>query len=153
MLFSFSINGFAQSSFIGEQSFVYPDGMPFGSLKHLVGLSMGNLPEDVIETDDLFRAPLFSYAIKFGLPKNFLIDASINTNIVTFQFALGGKWNYRIDRFSFAPGYDLAFFYGQLKRFGFNSSVTGWINYPNLTVGYAFNNFTISVKGELIVCN
>lgn len=45
--------------------------LAFVSLKHLIGLSMGNLTEDVIVTDDLFRAPLFSYAVKFGLPKKF----------------------------------------------------------------------------------
>jgi len=151
MLSSFKLNGLAQSNIIGEESFVYPTGIPTGTFKNLVGLSLANLPEDVIETDDLFRAPLFSYSVKFGLPKNFLIDASVNTNFITFQFTLGGKWIYSIDKFSFAPGYDLAYFFGQLNHFGFNSKVNGWINYPNLTVGYAFNDFTLSVKGELIL--
>jgi hypothetical protein len=122
-----------------------------GQFKNIIGLSMASLPEDVIESDDIFYAPLFSYSIRLGLPENFLIEASVNSNLITYHLSLGAKWTYTANNFSFAPGYDIAFWFGGLKHFGFNSKVRGWIHYPNLTFGYEFNKFTISVKGELIL--
>jgi len=125
--------------------------MTSGQFKNIIGLSMANLPEDVIESDDIFYAPLFAYYMRLGLPENFLVEASVNSNLITYHLSLGAKWTYPIDKFSFAPGYDVAFWFGGLRHFGFNSKVRGWIHYPNLTFGYEFNKFTISVKGELIL--
>ncbi|MCH7962566.1 MAG: hypothetical protein IH852_01360 [Bacteroidetes bacterium] len=135
----------------GTQSFLYPQRMQSGNLKYFAGMSLANLPEDVIESDDLFRAPLFKFNMLYGIPHNFLIDGSLNTNLITWQFSIGAKWNYVFDKFSFALGYDVAYMFGGLRQFGFDSSIKGWINYPNLAIGYKFKKFTISVKGELIL--
>lgn len=135
----------------GTQSFLYPQRMQSGNLKYFAGMSLANLPEDVIESDDLFRAPLFKFNMLYGIPHNFLIDGSLNTNLITWQFSIGAKWNYVFDKLSFALGYDVAYMFGGLRQFGFDSSIKGWINYPNLAIGYKFKEFTISVKGELIL--
>jgi hypothetical protein len=142
---------FAQPVDPGTESFLYPQRMQSGNLKFLAGLALANLPEDVVESDDLFRAPLFKFHILYGIPHNFLIDGSLNTNLITWHFSIGTKWNYVFDEFSFALGYDVAYLFGGLRQFGFDSSIKGWINYPNVTVGYKFKKFTISVKGELIL--
>ncbi len=142
---------YAQPVDPGIQSFLYPQRMQSGQFKNLIGLSMANLPEDVIESDDIFYAPLFAYYMRLGLPENFLMEASVNSNFITYHLALGAKWAYTIDKFSFAPGYDIAFWFGGLRHFGFNSKIRGWIHYPNLIFGYEFKKFTISVKGELIL--
>jgi hypothetical protein len=120
----------------GTQSFLYPQRMQTGNLKYLAGLGLANLPEDVVESDDLFRAPLFKFHTLYGIPKNFLLEGSLNTNLVTWHFSLGAKWNYVFDKFSFALGYDVAYLFGGLRHFGFDSSIKGWMNYPNLAVGY-----------------
>jgi hypothetical protein len=135
----------------GSESFLYPQKMQLGNLKFLAGMSLANLPEDVIETDDLFRAPLFQFHALYGIPHNFLIDGSLNTNFITWHFSLGAKWNYVVDKFSFALGYDVAYLFGGLRQFGFDSSIKGWMNYPNVAIGYKFSKFTISVKGELVL--
>jgi hypothetical protein len=135
----------------GTESYLYPQRMQPGNLKYLAGMSLANLPEDVIESDDLFRAPLFKFHTLYGIPHNFLLEGSVNTNLITWQLSLGAKWNYVFDKFSFAVGYDVAYLFGGLRRFGFDSSVKGWMNYPNITVGYKFSKFTISAKGELVV--
>lgn len=135
----------------GTQSFLYPQRMQSGSLKYFAGMSHANLPEDVVESDDLFRAPLFKFHTLFGIPKNFLIEGSLNTNIVTWHISIGAKWNYVFDKFSFALGYDVAYLFGGLRKFGFDSSIRGWMNYPNIAAGYKFSKFTISVKGELVL--
>jgi hypothetical protein len=135
----------------GLQSFLYPQRLQSGNLKFLAGMSLANLPEDVIESDDLFRAPLFKFHALYGIPKNFSIEGSLNTNLVTWHFSLGPKWNYVFDKLSFALGYDVAYLFGGLKQFGFDSSIKGWMNYPNVAIGYKFSKFTISVKGELVL--
>ena len=145
------VSGYSQTTSPSNQSFYYPQRLQSGQIKSILGLSMSNLPEDVIESDDLFYAPLFSYYFKIGIPANFQVEASANSNIVTFQIAAGLKWNYTLEKFSFAPGYDVAFWFGGLRHFGFNSKVRGWIHYPNLTIGYEFDDFTVSIKGELIL--
>ncbi len=135
----------------GTQSFLYPQRMQSGNLKYLAGMSLANLPEDVIESDDIFRAPLFKFHALYGIPHNFLLEGSLNTNLITWQLSLGAKWNYVFNRFSFAVGYDVAYLFGGLRRFGFDSSIKGWMNYPNIAVGYKFSKFTVSVKAELVL--
>jgi hypothetical protein len=135
----------------GTESFLYPQRMQEGNLKYFLGLSFANLPEDVVESDDLFWAPLFKFHALYGIPKNFLIEGSLNTNLITYHFSLGAKWNYVFNKFSFALGYDVAYLFGGLRQFGFDSSIKGWMNYPNIAIGYKFSRFTVSVKGELVL--
>jgi hypothetical protein len=141
----------AQESASGNKYFLYPRTLPSGKISHFTGLALANLPEDVIETDDVFRAPLFGYHIRYGLPKNFLLDGSVNTNFITFHFALGAKWGYGFDRLRFALGYDVAYWFGRLEQFGFDTKIRGWINYPNVLLGYDFGAFSITLTGELIL--
>jgi len=141
----------AQTDTEDVENYFYPEAMNFGQIKSILGLSMSSLPEDVVETDDLFYAPLFSYYLKIGMPANFVVEASANSNIVTFQISLGTKWNFCPGKMSFAPGYDVAYWFGGLKSFGFDSKARGWIHYPNFTFGYHFKTFTVSVKSELIL--
>jgi hypothetical protein len=132
--------------------FHYPDGLNPGTLKHSVGLGLADLPEDQVEeSSDYIRAPLFNYQLRYGLPEHFSLYGAAYTNIVTFHFSLGPRWHYRIERFALSLGYDIAYWFGALNQFGYKSKINGWFNYPNLTVGYAFNKFAVSLKGELII--
>ena len=116
-----------------------------------LGLSTAKLPEDVVETDDVFRAPLFSYRLKYGLPENFIAEGGVETNLITFHFSAGPKWNYQFDRLGLSVGAVIAYWFGQLEQFGFDTKFNGWIMYPNLSAGYRFDKFTISVKSELVL--
>jgi hypothetical protein len=134
--------------------FIYPDVFGKGIYKHTLGLGIADLPEDQVEeSSDFIRAPLVNYQARFGLPDNFNIYGGVHTNIVTWHFSLGPRWHYRIGGFSFGLGYDVAYWFGELNQFGYNSKVKGWYSYPNITLGYAFKNFALSLKGELIIQN
>ncbi len=141
---------YAQQLNFQDNSFFYPHSMYSGQVIQSLGLSTAKLPEDVVETDDVFRAPLFSYKLKYGLPENFLAEGGVESNLITFHFALGPKWNYSIDKFGFSVGGDIAYWFGQLEQFGFDTKFNGWIMYPNLSAGYRFNKFTLSLKSELV---
>ena len=127
--------------------FIYPQALAFGKYTSTVGLLAAGLPEDQVEeASSLIRAPLLNYQALYGLPENFKIYGGFNTNIVTFHFALGPKWGFRLDKFSTNIGYDVAYWFGQLEQFGFKSKVHGWLHYPNLTVGYEFAKFAVQLR-------
>jgi len=141
---------FAQKLNFNDNTFFYPHAFSPGQIVSSLGLSLAKLPEDVVETDDVFRAPLFSYRLKYGLPENFLAEGSVESNIVTFNFMVGPKWNYELDKFGFSVGTDLSYYFGQLEQFGFDTKFSGWALYPNISAGYQFEKFTISLKSELV---
>ena len=146
-----SLDTFCQQLNFNDHTFYYPHSYQSGLMISSLGLSMAKLPEDVVETDDVFRGPLFSYQLKYGLPDNFVAEGGVTTNIVTFQFALGPKWNYQVDRTGISVGADIAYYFGKLEQFGFDTKFTGWTLYPNISAGYKFNKFAISVKSELVL--
>ncbi len=132
--------------------FIYPDHFAFKQFRSTVGLSLSDLPEDMVEEgSDFIRGPLFNAQALFGLPENFQIYGGFYTNFITYHFSLGPKWNHQINRFAFAIGYDIAYWFGTLNQFGFKSKVNGWIHYPNITLGYDFKKFAISIKTEAII--
>jgi hypothetical protein len=144
-------NLLAQQLNFEENTFFFPHSFQSGQIISSLGLSTAKLPEDVVETDDIIRAPLFSYKLKYGLPENFLAEGGVETNIVTWQISLGPKWNYELSRMGFSIGTDIAYWYGQLKQFGFDTKFYGWTLYPNVSAGYQFDKFTISLKSEIVL--
>ena len=148
ILLMLSAVAFAQS----PNYFLYPDVLTSGELKHSVGLGLADLPEDQVEeSSDFIRGPIFNYQIRYGLPENFNIYGAVNSNLITWHFSLGPRWHYQKDRLAIGLGYDIAYWFGELNQFGYKSNIHGWFNYPNLTVGYSFDKFAISLKGELIL--
>lgn len=141
---------FAQQLNFQDNTFFYPHSLQQSKIVSSLGLSLAKLPEDVVETDDVFRAPLFSYRLKYGLPESFLAEGSVESNIVTFNFMLGPKWNYELDRWGFSVGTDISYYFGKLEQFGFDTKFSGWALYPNISAGYQFDKFTISLKSELV---
>jgi hypothetical protein len=142
---------YPQESDIKSNSFYYPHVLDSWEYIHSLGLTTANLPEDIVESDDEFRAPLYSYKAKFGLPENFLLEGGISTNLITLNISLGPKWTYEFNNFSLSAGADAAFFIGALDQFDFKTKIRGWMAYPNLTLGYCFPNFSVTVKSDLIL--
>ena len=132
-----------------EDSFIHPSIMDTGEYKHEISLLLAKLPEDAIEsTSAWIYAPLFTYQAKYGLPLGFNLNGSFSTNIITYQTRIGGQWGYNLDRITLAVGFDVAYWYGRLNNFGFNSTAQGWQSYLNLNLGIAFEKFTLTLRGE-----
>jgi len=144
-------NAYAQQLDLNNNTFFFPHTYKYHQMISSLGVSTAKLPEDVVETDDLIRAPLFSYRVKYGLPENFVAEGGVETNIVTWQFSLGPKWHYQINQMAFSLGTDIAFWTGKLKHFGFDTDVNGWTLYPNISAGYQFDKFAISIKSEVVL--
>ncbi|MCX6269359.1 MAG: hypothetical protein NTW16_18735 [Bacteroidetes bacterium] len=113
------------------------------------GLSMVVPPKDLLENS--YQAPLVNIHATFGLPWNFSLEGDLTTLIVSNQLALGPRYSYLYKNFGVKIGWDVAFFYGQLKQGGFDNSAHGWIQYPNLSVGYKLKKMAFTLKGEMVV--
>jgi hypothetical protein len=132
--------------------FIFPQPIASGKYTSTVGLLAAGLPEDQVEeASTAIRSPLLNYQALYALPSNFQLYGGFYTNLITYHFSLGPKWGFRFDRFTGAIGYDVAYWFGQLEQYGFQSKIHGWLHYPNLTCGYDFGHFAISIKGELIL--
>ena len=149
--FVFNTTALSQDIDIKNNSYFYPNRLETGKFIHTLGLSLANLPEDIVESDDVFRAPLISYKTKTGLIKNFLVEGGIETNLITLHLALGPKWVHEFDRLNLSIGGDAAYFLGALNQSGFKIKINGLIVYPNLTLGYLFPNFSLTLKSELVL--
>ena len=141
---------YSQNDFIISNSFLFPDTLHFAEYKDQITMYLAKLPEDIVEevSADIY-APFFAYQAKLGLIYGFSLNGSVSTNIITRHFLLGLQWTLRLSRLSFSLGYDASYMYGKLKGFGFDNKVTGWLFYPNISVGAAFDKFTLTLKGEL----
>lgn len=146
-----SANLNAQEAEIKNNSFYYPDPQKDNRITHTIGLSTAELPEDIVETEDIYRAPLFYYRIKYSLPRNLIIEGSFETNIITYQVAAGPAWNYNFENFGISLGTDAGWWFGVLNTEGFNTDIHGWNLYPNFSMGYNFPNFTVTLKSELML--
>jgi len=130
--------------------FYYPGKLAPKQYSHVVSVATANLPEDFAEEgSSMIRGPLFGYSAAYALPANFSIDGNFTTNIVTYQLALGPKWRNQIDdHWAISLGFDLSFVYGQLGEFGYDSKISTWMGFPNLSIGYEFPKFAVALKVE-----
>jgi len=133
--------------------FRYPSRPLPGEYLHLIQVGAAKLPEDVVEAaSSLIRAPLFEYQAMYGFQYGLSLAGGLSTNIVTFHIALGPRWQTEIDPFTVAVGYDVAYWFGQIKSIdGFDTSVRGWLNYPNVSLGYRIEDIAITVRGDMIL--
>ena len=146
----FATSLFAQNETIIKGSFYYPQRLDKWEYKHQLSLTLASLPEDYIEeANSMVYAPLFQYAAELGYEKGFALRGRFWTNIVTYNFTVGPRWSYRGGRLSAALGIDISYVFGQLKRFGFNNTIHTWYVHPNINLGIAFNQFTLTFGAEV----
>ena len=112
-------------------------------------MSQIKLPFDWLETS--VQAPLFQFHVNYGLPKNFSLDSRFSTLLVSNQISVGPRWHFQRNKFSFNLGYDVGFAFGYLNQFGFDTSASTWINYPNFSLGYRLGEITFTLKGEVVI--
>jgi hypothetical protein len=133
---------------IRNSSFILPKPWPKGKYTHSMGVQYVIVPKDW--SLDNIQAPMFNYNGKYTLPKGFNVQATLSTILVSNRLSAGPFWNYSFsDRIHMGVGYQVAFNYGRLKEFGFNTVLTGWEQQPSLTLGYSFEKTVVTVRGDL----
>ena len=132
---------------IKKASFLLPQALPKWKFSQAFSIYYVVPPKDW--TLDLVKAPFFNYSCKLALPEAFNVQASISTIFVSNRFSVGPFWNYSVDDFHFAVGYQVAYNLGYLAEFGFNTKLTGWEQQPSLTAAYSFGKTAVILRGDL----
>jgi hypothetical protein len=139
---------------IDKSTTEFPDAMKPYDWRLSLGYASIKMPTDVYLEGAAARFPLIKFAAVMGLPSNFLLDGKINTELVTNQFLLGARWVYDLDKnLHLDVGYSLAFLYGQLKEFNYDSKISGWYSYPSVALGYDFGKLALTFRGTLSFIN
>lgn len=137
---------------IRNHTFELPQSLPAGKYDHSLGVLYVVVPRDWAH--DIVNAPMFSYAGKYTLPKGFNAQFSYTTLIISNRILLGPWWNYDLDKnWHFGLGYGVAFNFGWLNQFGFNTYLTGWEQQPSVAVGYSWQKTALVLRGDLYWTN
>jgi hypothetical protein len=145
------IDSAEESYDIEHASFLLPQSLPKGKYYQNVSILYVVVPKDWVTTT--IKAPMFSYAGKYTLPYGFNLQASLATLFISYRLNFGPFWNYSIDRFHFGAGYQVAFNYGFLNQFGFNTKLSIWEQQPSLAAGYSFKKIAVTFRGDLYLTN
>ncbi len=137
---------------IFKASFNLPQPLPGGHYSSSISVNYVVTPRDW--TDDVITAPMFFYQAKYTLPKNFNIQASLASLIISNRINLGPFWNKELDNHNYLGlGWQVVFDYGLLNQFGFATTLTGWEQQPQIVLGHAFAKTALTVKGNLYWTN
>lgn len=79
----------------------------------------------------MVNAPMFNYSAKYALSKGFNLQGELSTLFISNRLSAGPFWNYQKENLYLGVGYQVAFNYGVLKQFGFNTVLTGWEQQPS----------------------
>ncbi len=128
-------------------SFLLPQPLSKGKYSYAIYVLYVVPPKDW--TLDAVLAPMFNYTGKYTLPKGFNLQGGISTLIISNRINAGPFWNHTKGNNHFGVGYQVAFNYGFLGQFGFESVVTVWEHQPSVTAGHSFGKTAVTVRGDL----
>jgi hypothetical protein len=101
-----------------------------------LGFTLTIWPQDISEEVQL-RVPAGDFHVIRKLYKGFYLDGQLSFQILQNLITIGPRWAYVINnRLSFSLGDDIGWWFGALKIGDFNTTANGWINYPNISIGY-----------------
>lgn len=132
---------------IKQHSFLLPQPLPAGKYSHAITILWVVPPKDW--TLDAVVAPMFNYTGKYTLPKGFNVQGGVSSLIISNRFNAGPFWNHAFDKFHLGVGFQMAFNFGFLNQFGFQTRLTGWESQPSLTLGYSFEKTALTIRGDL----
>jgi len=127
----------------------YPSNLSPGATRKAIGLTLTAMPAAIVQEAASIRWPLFTFDMLMGLPNNFSLAGAFSTQLVTNHLEVGPHWQGRItDRLRTDLGVGGAFWFGRLKRFGFDNTINGTFLYPTATVGYDFGTMALSAQAR-----
>jgi len=125
-----------------------------GATRMSLGVSLIAMPAAIVQEAASIRWPLIGFDIKVGLPKHFVAVGTLSTEILTNHIEVGGRWVVNLnERLHADVGLGGAYWFGQLKRFGFDNNVHGWFTYPFASVGYDFGSMALTGQVKLSYIN
>ena len=136
---------------IKKSSFILPQPLPAWKYSHSIGISYVVLPKDW--TLDALNVPMLMYNAKYTLPYGFNFQAGLSTLFVSNRLNFGPFWNHSFNNYHVGIGYQVAFLFGYLGSFGYQTAIYGWEQQPSLVLGYSFKKAALTLRGDLYWTN
>jgi hypothetical protein len=109
-----------------------------------IGFQLLTTPEDITE-EVRIRVPILDFHAMRRINDHFILEGRLFSQVLQNQLLAGLHWMNPIGKnLYFSAGNDIAYWFGFLKSGGFNSKASGWLDYPNITIGY-------KTKKELLI--
>jgi hypothetical protein len=109
-----------------------------------IGFTLLTTPEDITEEVRL-RVPCGDYRLLRRINDHFILDNRVMFQVVQNHLSTGIQYRLPLSKSLYiSAGDDIGFWFGFLKVGGFNSKASGWLNYPNASIGY-------KTKKELLI--
>ena len=117
-----------------------------------IGFTLFTTPEDITE-EVRITVPCGDYHVMRRINDHLNIEGRLMFQVVQNHLSAGIRWGMPLGRnVYFNIGNDIGFWFGYLKVGGFDSKASGWLNYPNMSVGYKTNNnLLITFKAQASV--
>lgn len=117
-----------------------------------IGFTMMTTPEDITEEVRL-RIPAGDYHLLRKINNYFVLDSRLLFQVLQNHISTGVHYLKPINKnIYFSVGNDIGFWFGFLKLSGFNSKALGWLDYPNMSIGYKTKrNLLITLKAQVSV--
>ena len=117
-----------------------------------IGFTLLTTPEDITEEVRL-RIPCGDFKVIRKISTNVLMNGRVLFQFVQNHLSAGITYVRPLStKFYISAGDDMAYWFGFLKLQGFNSKASGWINYPNVSLGYrSGKNLLVTLKAEVSV--
>ena len=131
---------------------LFPSPMYDHNWQFSIGFSSTTMPEDITE-EARVRAPAGDWRILRKLGSHFHLDGRVLFQVVQNHLAAGLRWSTKLNKhFYVSAGDDMAFWFGKLEVAGFDSKGSGWMNYPNVSVGYRTkSDLLFTLKAEAMI--
>jgi hypothetical protein len=146
----FFARGYPQESDSTTPHLYYPAPLQLWQWESSLGLTVATLPQDIVE-EEINQSPALDIHSRLGFPLGFSLDGRLVTQVLTNHATLGAKWSHAFGRFAFSIGDDIAWWFGFLAVEGFDNNANGWLNYPNLSIGYDAGQFRLALKAEALL--
>jgi hypothetical protein len=136
---------------VRSASFFLPQALPAGKYSQNVSVLYIVVPKDW--TTEAITAPMLMYSGKYTLPLGFNLQASLATLFISYRLNFGPFYTYTSGNYHFGFGYQVAYSYGLLHHFGFNTTVNVWEQQPSASFGYSFKKAALVLRTDLYYTN
>ncbi|MEO5683951.1 MAG: hypothetical protein ABIQ88_15020 [Chitinophagaceae bacterium] len=115
---------------------VFPYPMYTEKWRSSIGITLLTTPEDITE-EVRIRVPAIEYRVLRRISNHLIAEGRISAQVLQNQLQLGVRYVVPLsDKLFLSAGNDVGYWFGFLKTEGFNSRGSGWLTYPNVSLGY-----------------
>ena len=149
LLLVVSTPGYSQNT--SPQFIAFPASLQ-SQWRYSLGLTFTTTPHEITEETHI-SIPAIDFQILKSAGSNFTFDAHLLSQILQNHASVGFRWLHPLsDKFSLSAGDEMAGWMGWIQIETMNTRAYGILNYPNVSIGYKFDEkLLLSLKAELLL--